>query len=114
MDIIDKVKDILLGKELEEIVEGHPDSYDKVKAMSDKELKRRWMGKAPLDVPREAQEEMFLRFVQPQALFGCKQCHGRGHTGWIDTLHQLQPCLCLQRVIRDETTKENQKIILMN
>ena len=67
-DIIDKVKQLVFVKELEEIVEGHPDSYDKVKAMSDKELKE-YIGIAPIDVPKEVQEELFLRFVQSQALF---------------------------------------------
>ncbi|NIT55424.1 MAG: hypothetical protein GWN00_04055, partial [Aliifodinibius sp.] len=105
-DIITKVKNLILGEEIE-IIEGAPDAYDKVKALDDKTLKQAFLGKNPLEVPREAQEELYQRFVQPHAKFNCKHCHGRGHTGWHDELHQLQPCLCLQRVIRTEVGKEN-------
>ena len=112
-DIITVVKDLLKGKP-DPVIEGAPMAYNIVKAMSDKELKKRYMGKAPLKVAREAQEELYLRFVSPHALQTCSQCYGRGHNGWNDTLHQLQPCQCLQRVIRTEETKDNQKIILMN
>ena len=113
MDIITKFKEILKGKP-DPVIEGHTDAYDIVKAMSDKELQKRYLGKTPLIVPREAQEELYQRFVSPHALQTCSQCYGRGHTGWNDTLHQLQPCVCLQRIIRNDQVKENQKIILMN
>lgn len=97
-------------------IENNATAYDKAIALSDDQLKDNFMGVAPLDVPREVQEELYKRFVTPHALSSCNQegCYGRGHTGWNDTLHQLQPCMCLQRVIRTEETKENQKIILMN
>ena len=113
MDIITKVKELFIGTP-DPVIEGNPDAYDIVQAMSDKELKRRYLGKQPILVSREAQEELYKRFVKPHALYNCQECHGRGHSGWNDTIHQLQPCLCLQRVIRDDQTKENQKIILMN
>ena len=112
MDLIDRVKEIVFGKEIN-IIEGSPDAYDQVKAMTNKGLKK-YIGVAPIDVPKEIQEELFQRFAHPCALQTCPQCYGRGHTGWNLAIHQLAPCLCLQRVIRDEQTKENQKIILMN
>lgn len=95
-------------------IEGNATAYDKAIALSDDQLKDNFMGIAPLDVPREIQEELYKRFCAPHALTSCQECWGRGHTGWNETLHQLQPCLCLQRVIRTEEAKENQKIILMN
>ena len=113
MDIITKVTEILKGKP-DPVIEGNKDAYDIVQAMNDKELKKRYLGKQPLKVPREAQEELYKRFVSPHALQTCNECYGRGHTGWNDTLHQLAPCMCLQRVIRNDQIKENQKIILMN
>jgi hypothetical protein len=94
-------------------IEGNATAYDKAMALTDDQLKDNFMGINPLDVPREVQEELYKRFVGTQAQT-CSQCYGRGHTGWNDILHQLQPCMCLQRVIRDEEAKENQKIILMN
>ena len=99
MDIIDKVKEILTGKPEAEIVEGAPDAYDKVKSLTDKQLEK-YIGVDPVKVPREVQEELYLRFVQPHAHYNCSQCHGRGHKGWIPQLHQLEPCLCLQRVVK--------------
>ena len=95
-------------------IEGNATAYDKAIALSDDQLKDNFMGVNPLDTPREIQEELYKRFVSPHALITCSECYGRGHTGWNDTLHQLQPCMCLQRVIRTEEAKENQKIILMN
>ena len=112
MDIIDKAKQIVFGKETN-VIEGSPDAYDQVKSMTDKELKK-YVGVAPIDVPKEIQEELYIRIVQPCALQTCNACFGRGHTGWLPQIHQLQPCVCLQRFIRDEQTKENQKIIIMN
>lgn len=107
IDIIQAVKNIF--KEAEDpVVEGSPEAYDVVKAMDDKTLKKLYMGKNPAVVPREAQEELYLRFVQPHAHKTCNECYGRGHIGWIKQIHQLQPCPCLQRVIRTELTKENQ------
>ena len=113
MDIITKAKELLKGKP-DPVIEGNKDAYDIVKAMGDKELKKRYLGVAPLKVPREAQEELYQRFVAPHALQTCSNCYGRGHVGWNNTLHQLETCLCLQRVIRNDQIKENQKIILMN
>lgn len=95
-------------------IEHNATAYDKTIALSDDQLRDSFMGKAPIGVAREIQEELYKRFVSPHALVTCSQCYGRGHTGWNDTLHQLQPCMCLQRVIRDDQVKENQKIILMN
>ena len=97
-------------------IENNATAYDKAIALSDDQLKDNFMGVAPANVAREIQEELYKRFVTPHALSSCKAegCYGRGYTGWNDTLHQLQPCLCLQRVIRTDQVKENQKIILMN
>ena len=106
MDIIEQVKKIF-GQE-EELIEGNPETYDRVKALDDKTLKRRFLGKPPQDVIREVQEELFIRFVSPHSLFNCKDCFGRGHTGWNPAIHALTPCQCLQRVIRTEVGKENQ------
>ena len=116
------IKNYLFPKKYEgnPIVEGADDAYDVAIAMSDEELQERYLGLAPVDpktrevvVPRAAQEELYKRFVSPHALQTCTQCWGRGHTGWNDTLHQLAPCMCLQRVIRTEEGKDN-KIILLN
>lgn len=95
-------------------IEHNATAYDKAIALSDDQLKDNFMGKAPEGVAREIQEELYKRFVAPHALTTCSNCYGRGHSGWNDTLHQLQPCMCLQRVIRTDQVKENQKIILMN
>ena len=95
-------------------IENNATAYDKAIALSDDQLKDNFMGKAPDGVAREIQEELYKRFVAPHALTTCQECYGRGHSGWNDTLHQLQPCMCLQRVIRTDQVKENQKIILMN
>lgn len=110
MDIIDKIKSILRD-DPPELVEGTPIAQDIVKAMSDKDLRKYYMGKDPQIVPREAQEELYLRFVQPHADPLCKECYGRGHNGWLKQLHQLQPCSCLQRQIRKKLTKENQAVL---
>lgn len=106
MDLIDKVKNIF--KEADPIVEGSSTAYSQVMAMDDKTLRKLYLGKAPVYVPREAQEELYKRFVKPHAHYNCSQCYGRGHTGWNDELHQLVPCQCLQRVIRKEVAKENE------
>ena len=90
-----------------------PATDKEVKDALIKEVKKRYLGVAPLKVPREAQEELYQRFVSPHALQTCSVCYGRGHSGWNDTLHQLEPCQCLQRVIRTEESNNN-KIILMN
>ena len=95
-------------------IEGNATAYDKAIALTDDQLLDNFMGVAPVDVVREIQEELYKRFVTPQALSTCTHCYGRGHTGWNDILHQLAPCLCLQRVIREDQVKENTKIILMN
>lgn len=112
MDVIDKVKNIIKGEPDPEIIEGSPEAYDRVKEMTDDQL-RKYIGVASIKVPREIQEELFKRFVQPHAHYNCKECFGRGHTDWNPAIHALMPCVCLQRVIRDEVGKEN-KIILMN
>ena len=110
MDIIDKVKKLLkpIDTDTDPVHEKAQDAYDVVKAMSDDELKKRYLGKDPSGVPREAQEELYMRFVQPHAHYNCSKCYGRGWTAWNPALHQLEPCLCLQRVIRTEVAKENQ------
>lgn len=95
-------------------IEGNATAYDKAQALSDDQLRENFMGVDPVNVPREVQEELYNRFVAPHAHYNCSNCSGRGHSGWNDTLHQLQPCMCLQRVIRSKEAKENQKIILMN
>ena len=109
MDIIDKVKNYF--KPINPVVEKSSTAYAQVKAMDDKTLKKLYLGVAPIDVPREAQEELYHRFVKPHAHYNCSQCFGRGHTGWNETLHQLQPCQCLQRVIRTEVAKENESYL---
>lgn len=106
MDIIDKVKEILSGQPKVKIAEGAPDAYDKVKSLTDKELEE-YIGVDPVKVPREVQEELYQRFVQPHAHIHCNECHGRGHKGWIPQLHQLEPCLCLQRTIKTDGKKDN-------
>lgn len=94
--------------------EGDKDAYTILDQMSDKEIKRRYMGIAPVDVPREAQFELFVRFVSRHALKTCNECYGTGHTGWVEAIHQYKPCQCLQRVIRNEVGKENKLILLSN
>jgi len=106
MDIIDKVKELLKGKPEAEIVEGAPDAYDKAIAMPDEQLEK-YIGLDPVKVPREIQEELYKRWVQPMAHPHCSQCNGRGHNGWIPQIHQLKPCLCLQRTIKTEGKKDN-------
>lgn len=107
MDIIDKVKSILQGDKPPDFVEGSEMATSIVRALSDKDLKKYYMGKDPMIVPRDAQEELYRRFVQPHAHKLCNECYGRGHTGWNEKLHQLVPCPCLQRTIRTEVAKEN-------
>ena len=104
MDILDKVKSIFSETP---IVEGAKDTYDLLNEMDDKEIKKRFMGKAPVGIPREAQEELFKRFVAPAAHQNCKVCHGRGRKEWDAKLHQYVPCDCLQRVIRDHEEENN-------
>jgi hypothetical protein len=82
--------------------EGDKDAHIILDQMSDKEIKRRY------------QLELFVRFVSRHALKTCSECHGVGHTGWNDSIHQYQPCQCLQRVIRNEVGKENKLILLSN
>lgn len=120
MDIIDRVKQIFRN-DAPNIVQGAPDAYDKAQILTDEELKKWYMGKAPYDpktkeviVPREVQEELYKRFVKPHADFQCQICWGRGHAGWLPQINQLKPCECLQRTIRHNIGEENQKIILMN
>lgn len=101
MDIIDLAKNIFKKAEQEQIIEGAPDAYDKVKALTDEQLEK-YIGVDPVKVPREVQEELYLRFVQPFAYSQCNECHGRGHTGWIPQLHQVKPCICLQAKQKDK------------
>jgi hypothetical protein len=112
-DIIDSVKDFF--KSNPPVVEGSPDAYDILAKMTDDQVKKYYMGKAPYDpktdtilVPKEAQEELFKRFVQPHAHYNCKVCYGRGRAEWIPALRQYKPCDCLQRIIRKEVAKENE------
>ncbi len=112
MDLIERAKEVMRPKPA--FKEGDPDAYTILDQMSDKEIKRRYMGVAPTHVPREAQHELFIRFVGRHALKTCNECNGLGHTGWNDTIHQYQPCQCLQRVIRNEVGKENKLILLSN
>lgn len=112
MNLIERAKEIMRPKPV--FKEGDASAYIILGLMSDKEIKRRYMGVAPVDVPREAQLELYTRFVLPHALKTCNDCHGIGHTGWNDTIHQYQPCQCLQRVIRNEVGKENKLILLSN
>ena len=108
MSLIEKAKELLnsgYGDNL--IIEGAENAYDIVKAMGDDELKSRYMGVDPKFVPKEVQEELYLRFVSPHAHYNCGHCFGRGHTAWNPALHLLEPCLCLQKVIRKEVGEEN-------
>lgn len=100
-----------LFKPEDEVIEGSSTAYAQVQAMDDKELKRRFMGVSPMEVPREAQEELYKRFVKPYASFSCTKCYGRGYTGWHHDLHQLVPCQCLQARIRKDIGEENQSYL---
>ena len=112
MSLIERAKEIMRPKPL--FKEGDKDAYTILDQMSDKQIKRSYMGVAPKDVPREAQHELFVRFVSRHALKTCNLCYGVGHTGWNVNIHQYEPCQCLQRVIRDEVGKENKLILLSN
>jgi hypothetical protein len=106
-DIFDSVRDLFSSPE--PFKEGDPQAYDILNAMSDKEVKKNYMGVAPLDVPKEAQEELYKRFVAPHAHYNCSQCYGRGRSRWIEKLHQYEACQCLQRTIRKEIGKQHKE-----
>lgn len=112
MDLIERAKEIMRPKPA--FKEGDASAYIILGLMSDKEVKRRYMGVAPVDVPREAQLELYTRFVQKWAMKTCNECHGLGRTGWVEAIHQYKPCQCLQRVIRNEVGKENKLVLLSN
>ena len=111
-NLIDRYKDLL--KPEPAFKEGDKDAYVILDQMSDKEIKRRYMGVAPIDVPKEAQLELFIRFVSRHAYKTCNDCHGLGYTSWNPAIHQYCPCQCLQRVIRNETGKENKLVLISN
>ena len=112
MNLIERAKEIMRPKPA--FNEGDKMAYLILDQMSDKEIKRRYMGVAPVHVPREAQHELFTRFVSRHALKTCNDCYGVGHTGWLPAIHQYKPCICLQRVIRNEVGKENKLVLLSN
>ena len=110
MDVIDKIKKAFNKvPEADPVIEGSPEAYDVVQAMSDDELKKRYMGKEPIHVPREGQEELYKRWVAPHANSSCSKCYGRGFEYWMPELHQLRPCDCIHRAIRKATEKEVQR-----